>query len=181
MVLLGTDLMRRQDWKQKCKKRESNREKDGLSMKKERQNAVLRIITTTDVETQNHLIEELVKAGFISTQATVSRDIKELHLIKELTPRGTYRYVASSKPETQNHAARLKAIFRESVTSYCCAQNLVVIKTLPGLASAACSAIDSMGIRSLVGSIAGDDTGFLAMNDAESAEKFCMEIENMLK
>jgi len=150
-------------------------------MKKERQSAILRIIAATDVETQNHLIGELAKADIVSTQATVSRDIKELHLVKEMTPRGTYRYIAGSKPETQNHAVRLKAIFKESVASYTNAQNIVVIKTLPGLAPAACGAIDAMGIRNLVGSIAGDDTGFLAMCDTESAERFCKDIEEMLK
>ena len=150
-------------------------------MKKERQNAVLKVIATTDVETQNQLIVELAKVGIESTQATVSRDIKELHLIKELTSRGTYRYAVSDRPDTQNNTLRLKAIFKESVTSYASAQNIVVIKTLPGLAPAACGAIDSMGIRNIVGSIAGDDTGFLAMNDAATAEKFCKEIEDMLK
>ena len=150
-------------------------------MKKERQNAVLQIIATIDVETQNQLIEELAKIGFVSTQATVSRDIKELHLLKELSPLGVYRYVASGKPEMHNHTMRLKAIFRESVTSYACAQNIVVVKTLPGLSPAACSAIDNMGIKSLVGSIAGDDTAFLAMSDIASAERFCKEIEDLLK
>jgi transcriptional regulator of arginine metabolism len=150
-------------------------------MKRERQNAVLRVIATTDVETQNHLIEELKKVGIESTQATVSRDIKELHLIKELTSRGTYRYAVSDRPEAQNHKIRLKGIFKESVISYAVAQNIVVMKTLPGLAPAACGAIDSMGIRTLVGSIAGDDTGFLAMDDVAAAEKFCKEIEEMLK
>ena len=150
-------------------------------MKKERQKAVLRVITAIDVETQNQLIEELAKVGIESTQATVSRDIKELHLIKELTSRGTYRYAISDRPDTQNNTIRLKAIFKESVTSYANAQNIVVIKTLPGLAPAACGAIDSMGIRNIVGSIAGDDTGFLAMNDTAAAEKFCKEIEDMLK
>ena len=150
-------------------------------MKKERQSAILRNIAATDIETQNHLIEELAKAGIESTQATVSRDIKELHMIKELTPLGSYRYVAGSKQESQNHAARLKAIFKESVTSYINAQNIVVIKTLPGLAPAACAAIDAMGIRSLAGSIAGDDTGFLAMCDNDAAEKFCRDIEEIMK
>jgi len=150
-------------------------------MKKERQSAILRIITEIDVETQNRLIEELTKAGIESTQATVSRDIKELHLVKELTSRGSYRYIASDKPETQNNSARLQSIFRESVTSYECAQNIIVIKTLPGLAPAACYTIDAMGIRSLVGSIAGEDTGFLAMSDVAAAERFCKEIEDMLK
>lgn len=150
-------------------------------MKKKRQSVILQIIATIDVSTQNQLIEELDKVGIISTQATVSRDIKELHLIKELTSRGYYRYVVSDKPEAQDNSIRLKAIFKESVTSYASAMNLVVIKTLPGLAPAACSAIDAMAIRNLVGSIAGDDTAFLAMSDTESAEKFCKEIEAMLK
>ena len=150
-------------------------------MKKDRQGAILKIIAATDIETQNQLIVELAKVGIESTQATVSRDIKELHLIKELSPLGSYRYFVSSRPETHNHSARLKAIFKESVTSYANAQNIVVIKTLPGLAPAACGAFDSMGIRNIVGSIAGDDTGFLAMSDVSSAEKFCKEIEEMLK
>jgi len=150
-------------------------------MKKERQNAVLRVIASTDVETQNHLIDELKKIGIDSTQATVSRDIRELHLIKEMTSSGTYRYTVSERPVMQNQKVRLKSIFKESVTSYANAQNIVVIKTLPGLAPAACGAIDSMGIKNIVGSIAGDDTGFLAMNDTASAEKFCSEIEEMLK
>jgi len=150
-------------------------------MKKDRQSAILKIIASTDVETQNQLIVELENVGIDSTQATVSRDIKELHLIKELTPMGVYRYIASGKLEMQNHIIRLKAIFRESVTSYANAQNIVVIKTLPGLAPAACSAIDSMGIRSLVGTIAGDDTAFLAMTDNAAAERFCKDIEDMLK
>ena len=150
-------------------------------MKKDRQNAILQLIASTDIETQNHLISELAKIGVESTQATVSRDIKELHLIKELTPLGSYRYITSSKPETHNHAVRLKSIFRESVASYVNAQNIVVIKTLPGLAPAACAAIDAMGIKNLLGSIAGDDTGFLAMSDTVAAERFCKDIEDMLK
>jgi transcriptional regulator of arginine metabolism len=150
-------------------------------MKRDRQNAILQIIGSVDVETQNQLIDELAKVGIESTQATLSRDIKELHLYKETTPQGKQRYAAGNVQGTHNHSARLKAIFKESVTSYSCAQNIVVIKTLPGLAPAACSAIDSMGIRSLVGSIAGDDTGFLALIDKEAAEIFCKEIEDMVR
>jgi transcriptional regulator of arginine metabolism len=149
-------------------------------LKSKRQNAILKIISSRDIETQNQLIEALVDLGVDSTQATVSRDIKELHLIKELTPQGKYHYVVGQKAEVQNYSARLKSIFKECVTSFVCAQNIVVIKTLPGLASAACSAIDGMNIRNLAGSIAGDDTAFLAMSDNISAERFCKEIENML-
>jgi len=150
-------------------------------MKKERQSAILRIIASIDVETQNHLIEELALVGIETTQATVSRDIKELHLTKELSASGSYRYVSGGKPGVQNHTARLKAIFKECVTSYTYAQNIVVIKTLPGLAPASCEAIDGMGIKNLVGTIAGDNTSFLAMSDIASAERFCKEIEDMLK
>ena len=149
-------------------------------MKNTRQTAILQIISEQDIETQNQLIEALNAIGISSTQATISRDIKEMHLIKELSPHGRYRYTVVGKNEVQNHSERLMAIFKECVTSYVCAQNIVVIKTLPGLASAACSAIGGMNIRNLAGSIAGDDTAFLAMNDVASAERFCNEIESML-
>jgi len=150
-------------------------------MKKERQSAILKVIATVDVETQFQLIDELAKVGVESTQATVSRDIKELHLIKELTPRGTYRYAAGTKPDAIGQSLKLKTIFREGVVSFTTAQNIVVVKTLPGLALAATDAIEAMGVSNLVGAIAGDDTTFLAMTDAVTAEKFCRELENMLK
>ncbi len=140
----------------------------------------MKIIASKDIETQNQLIEALLDAGLDSTQATVSRDIKELHLIKELTSQGKYHYIIGQKQEVQNYSARLKSIFKECVTSFACAQNIVVLKTLPGLASAACSTIDGMNIRNLLGSIAGDDTAFLAMSDNATAERFCKEIESML-
>ena len=149
-------------------------------MKNERKNAILEIIKSRDIETQNQLIEALRERGIQSTQATISRDIKELHLIKELTSRGTYSYSAAQTTDIYQHMARLRAIFKESVTSFVCAQNIVVIKTLPGLASAACSAIDGMNIKNLAGSIAGDDTAFLAMQDNESAQRFCKEIKGLL-
>ena len=148
-------------------------------MKGSRQKVILEIIAENDIETQNQLIEALTKAGVRSTQATISRDIKELRLIKELTPRGTYRYAVPAN-EIFDHSERLEAIFQKCVTSFACAQNIVVIKTLPGLASAACSAIDKMEIRELAGSIAGDDTAFIAMFTKEAAEKFCKEFESFL-
>lgn len=150
-------------------------------MKNMRQNTIMELILSQDIETQNQLIEALEKAGIKSTQATVSRDIKELHIIKELSQSGRYRYAPAHKKELQNHSARLKAIFRESVTSCVCARNMVIIKTLPGLASAACSAIDGMGTVAVAGTIAGDDTGFICMFTDEDAEQFCEEIKVMLK
>ena len=93
-------------------------------MKNARQNTIIELILANDIETQNQLIEALAAAGINSTQATVSRDIKELHIIKELSPEGKYRYAPAHKKELQNHSTRLKAIFRESVTSCVCAQNM---------------------------------------------------------
>ncbi|MDR0905644.1 MAG: arginine repressor [Oscillospiraceae bacterium] len=150
-------------------------------MKNARQRRILAIIEETDIETQHQLIEALREGGVAATQATVSRDIKELHLVKELTALGTYRYASGMSADEINRSLRLRAIFRESVTSVVSAQNIVVMKTLPGLAPAACSAIDGMEIRGLAGTIAGDDTAFLAMRDNETAERFCVEIKEMMK
>ena len=149
-------------------------------MKVGRQARILEIIASRDIETQHQLMEALMDAGVKSTQATVSRDIKELRLVKELSPEGRYRYAAAVRDEITDYEMRLRKIFRESVTAYDTAQNIVVIKTLPGLANGACSALDGMSIPGLVGTIAGDDTAFLAMRDSDSAELFCLEIKNML-
>ena len=149
-------------------------------MKTSRQNKILEIISSQDIETQHQLMEALREHGVKSTQATVSRDIKELRLIKELSPTGRYRYVAVGRDDMVDYDQLLRKIFRESVTSYAVAQNIIVIKTLPGLANAACSTLDGMNIHDLVGTLAGDDTAFLAMRDNAAAERFCHEIEEML-
>ena len=149
-------------------------------MKTSRQEKILEIIERETIETQNQLMDALAAEGMKSTQATLSRDIRDLHLVKELTADGVYRYVAGGRDGVFDHDTRLKKIFRESVVDYAVAQNIVVIKTLPGLADAACSTLDSMNIPNLVGSIAGDDTAFVAMKDNASAERFCTEIEKLL-
>ena len=148
-------------------------------MKSGRQGTILRIVSEQSIETQNQLMQELAARGVKSTQATLSRDIKDMRLVKELGPSGNYRYVVAAKTETTDLDMRLKKILRESLVSYDVAQNLLVIRTLPGLASAACSAFDSMEIENLVGTLAGDDTAFLAMRDKESAVKLYHEIETI--
>ena len=148
-------------------------------MKPGRQNAILEIIAERDIETQHQLLLALAERGVKSTQATLSRDIKDMRLIKELGPKGTYRYVAA-KPEVDDFEERLRTILKESVISYDIAQNIVVVKTLPGLGQGACSAIDSMEIDGLVGTLAGDDTLFLAMRDNEKAKSFYRGIESIL-
>ena len=110
-------------------------------MKSERQAKIVEIISNINVETQEQLLEKLQEAGFNSTQATISRDIKELRIVKELTSFGTYRYNTSAKEVPSSFSGRLNTIFRECVTSFDYAQNIIVIRTLPGLASAAASAV----------------------------------------
>ena len=149
-------------------------------MKNKRQNQILEIIAREDVETQERLMELLQERGISCTQATISRDIKQLHLVKEPVGRGRYRYAASVHRHSLNVADKLRTIFRESIVSVDYAQNIVVLKTMPGLASAACSALDNMNYSMLVGTLAGDDTAFLVMRDTESAAEFCEEIKEML-
>lgn len=149
-------------------------------MKAERQKKILEVIARENIETQNQLIEALEREGVHSTQATLSRDIRDLHLVKETGPGGAYRYVAAGRDGLFDHDARLKKIFRESVVDYATAQNLIVIKTLPGLADAACSTLDGMDVPGLVGSIAGDDTAFVAMRDNAAAQRLCEELEELL-
>lgn len=150
-------------------------------MKTKRQSEIRRIIGEHEIETQEQLLLELKERGIVATQATISRDIKELHLVKEPTGHGTYRYaVAMGKPAKSDNG-RLRTIFKEGVTSFDVAQNIVVIKTMPGLASAAAAALDGMEIPGIVGSIAGDDTVLLIMRTNDAAESFCSEIHDMLR
>ena len=149
-------------------------------MKNDRQNHLLQIISEESIETQEQLLERLQSRGIKSTQATISRDIKELHLIKEPAGQGRYRYAVSTHRTKLNFADRLRTIFRESLLSVDYAQNIVVIKTMPGLASAAASAIDAMNMGVVLGTLAGDDTVFIVMRDTNSAAAFCGEIRNLL-
>ncbi len=140
----------------------------------------MQIIASRDIETQEQLLEELQSAGFHSTQATISRDIKELRIVKEQTKFGTYRYTSATREVTGSFSARLNAIFRECVTGFDYAQNIVVVHTIPGLASAAASAVDAMKMHFVLGTIAGDDTVMIIMRDINAAAAFCTEIENLL-
>ena len=149
-------------------------------MKSKRQAKIMEIISTTNVETQEQLLQELQQAGFTSTQATISRDIKELRIIKELTSLGTYRYTTSSREMPGTFSSRLNTIFRECVTGFDYAQNIVVVHTLPGLANAAASAVDAMSMSVVLGTLAGDDTVIVIMRDNNSAAAFCGEIKSLL-
>ncbi len=149
-------------------------------MKSKRQAQILELIREQDIETQNQMMEALAERGIKSTQATLSRDIKELRLVKKLSANGIYCYTTPAQDDSNEREVRLRKIFRECVVSFDTAQNIVVIHTLPGLANAAASALDHMEIQDLVGTIAGDDTAFLAMRSVSSALVFAKEIEDML-
>ena len=149
-------------------------------MKSQRQAKILEIISTRNVETQEQLLAALQEAGFRGTQATISRDIKELRIVKEQTALGTYRYSTSAGDLTSSFSARLNTIFRESVVSFDYAQNIIVVRTLPGLASAAASALDAMNLSAVVGTLAGDDTVMIVMRDNNAAAAFCGEIKNLI-
>ena len=149
-------------------------------MKAQRQAKIMEIISTINVETQEQLLQELQAAGFRSTQATISRDIKELRIVKELSALGTYRYTVATKEVPTTFSTRINTIFRECVTRYDYAQNIVVIHTLPGLAGAAASAIDTMNMSVVVGTLAGDDTVMVVMRDNNYAAVFCGEIAGLI-
>jgi len=150
-------------------------------VKTQRQAKIMEIISTNNIETQEQLLEALQNSGYQSTQATISRDIKELRIVKELTSMGSYRYTAAAAERAGTFSTRLNTIFRECVTHFDYAQNMVVIKTMPGLASAACSAIDAMNMSVVLGTLAGDDTAFLVMRDSAAAAAFCAEIKKLLE
>lgn len=137
-------------------------------MKKGRHEKIVELIQKKDISTQEDLLLELKSCGYNVTQATVSRDIKELKLIKILSKSGKYCYAVSSVKQTDTKA-NLQPLFSSSVLSVDYAQNLVIIKTVPGMAQAVCTSIDASGLDDIIGSIAGDDTIFLAVKTSEKA------------
>ena len=149
-------------------------------MKFKRQAAILDIITSTEIKTQEELSAHLRERGYNATQATISRDMKELRLIKVASHSGGYQYSTPEQSSTATHMSRLKNIFRECVVKVDRAQNLVVLKTLVGMANAAAAAIDAMKIRDIVGTLAGDDNILVILRTNEDAEKFCEMVAGML-
>lgn len=137
-------------------------------MKNARQTKILELIEEYEISTQEALIEKLAECGFNVTQTTVSRDIRQLKLIKGPTGKGTYKYVA---PEirTENGIPGHNSALTEAVVKVEAAQNIVVIKTHSGMANAIAVCVDSLHIRGIVGSVAGDDTVLLVMKNTERA------------
>ena len=148
-------------------------------MKKRRHAKILEIINTCDVETQEDLQKLLNEHGFEVTQATISRDIKELHLVKDLSSGGRYIYSTGKKP-AESPGKRFGGIFKESVISFESAENMVCIKCFSGMAGAVCAAIDSLEWVGLVGTLAGDDTIFVLCKSGEFAKTFTNNLEKIL-
>ena len=139
-------------------------------MKVKRQSKILELIRENDIETQEMLADLLNKAGFNVTQATVSRDIRELKLRKATMQSGKQKYVATAK-ESSFVTERLNRVFRDGIVSIDYAQNIVVIKTLVGMAMAVAAALDSMENSEIMGTIAGDDTIFCVVKNESKAVK----------
>ena len=141
-------------------------------MKSQRQEKILSIIQNHTVTTQEELQSYLSQAGFDATQATISRDIKELRLIKALSPMGSYYYTTSVQKGPEAAALNIDFVFLESIRSVDFAGNFVVVKCYAGMANAVCVAVDTGSWDGLVGTIAGDDTIFLLLRTQRQAEEF---------
>ena len=148
-------------------------------MRLSRQNKILEIIRTNDVETQEQLLSLLRDAGYSVTQATVSRDIRELQLVKGQGKDGKYRYIAGNY-DNRPISERFIKIFRETTLSFASAKNLIVVKTLPGCASAAGEAIDTLSLEHMVGSVGGDNTLLIIVDDDENVSAIASELDRIL-
>lgn len=149
-------------------------------MKSERHAMILNLIDTTNVETQEELADMLKQRGICVTQATVSRDIKELRLIKVHAENGGYKYATVDKAEA-GMKERFVRIFGDSVVGINTSANLVIVKTLSGSANAAAEAVDSMHWNDIVGTMAGDNTIFIAARDEKTVPDIVKRLSAMIK
>ncbi len=138
-------------------------------MKHRRQEKILDIIKNSEVETQEELLSRLKKSGFHATQATISRDMRQLNIVKTISASGRYRYVQKILPDPTLEE-KFATILKETVKGIQPAMNIVVIHAYTGMASAACAAIDAMAMPEVIGSIAGDDTLILITESVENAK-----------
>ena len=147
-------------------------------MKNARQNKILELIDEYEISTQEALIQKLAEHGFDSTQTTISRDIRQLRLIKGPTGRGTYKYVA---PEVRrgNDAPGHNSALTDAVLKIEAAQNLIVVKTMAGMANAIAVCVDSLQIKDIIGSVAGDDTILLVLKTNEKAQAVEAELKSV--
>ncbi len=147
-------------------------------MKSSRHSKILEIINEYPIETQDELLSRLKTEGYKVTQATISRDIKDLRLVKTLGSDGKYRYTEAQASSSEIRS-NFDQLFLSSVVSMDFAQNIVVIKTLSGMANAVCAALDSTGNSAIVGTIAGDDTIFVACRTDEHARSLVSTLKQL--
>ena len=145
-------------------------------MKNLRHKKILELIERYDIDTQETMIEKLSEIGIIVTQTTISRDIRELKLVKGMTGRGTYKYIAPGV-KRENNSPVLNSALTDAVIKIEAAKNIVVVKTFPGMANALCVCIDTLEHPHIIGSVAGDDTVLLVIRDNETAKM----VEDKLK
>ena len=150
-------------------------------MKKKRQELILQLITRSVVSTQEELLQMLRAQGLNVTQATVSRDIKELRIVKLMDENGQYRYAVSDKPEEDYLENKFRSIFVHSLKSADSASNTLVLRCYTGMAQAACAAFDSMHWDGFVGSLAGDDTIFVLFRTPQQAAAVRQTVQTFLR
>ena len=148
-------------------------------MKTRRHEKILELINSYDIDTQDELLRRLGQTGFDVTQATISRDIKELRLVKILSPNGRYKYSAEKAPK-HDISAKFYTLFADSVLSVVDACNLVVIKTMTGMAQAVCASMDSLEWKGIVGTLAGEDTIFVACLSNAAAQEIALELKKLV-
>lgn len=144
-------------------------------MKRNRQEAILRVISQYEVETQQELAQRLKEEGFEVTQATVSRDIRDIKLSKMPTGDGHQKYVRFHNDE-KHLSGKYVNVLKEGFVSIDMAQNILVVKTVSGMAMAVAAAIDAMKYPEIVGSIAGDDTIMMAVRTVEDTKSLMNQI-----
>jgi transcriptional regulator of arginine metabolism len=147
-------------------------------MKKERQSKILRLIEDYPIDTQEELQQRLYDAGFNITQATVSRDIKELRIVKMLDSNGIYRYAVNSSASPKS--IKYIDMFAHSAVSVAYSMNDVVIKCHPGMAQGACTSLDMMKCENVLGTLAGDDTIFVITKTEKDAEALCEMLQSII-
>lgn len=140
-------------------------------MKTNRQEKIIQLISENTIETQEEILTYLREHGYDVTQATVSRDIKQLKLVKIQTNDGRYKYAVSTAGTRENISSKFVSIFSETVTGVDFANNLVVVKCYVGMANAACAALDAMKFDGIVGTLSGDDTILIVMRNEEYAKE----------
>lgn len=151
-------------------------------MKSKRHSKILELIAENEIETQEELLTKLCESGFSVTQATVSRDIKELRLVKTLVSDNKYKYTTTKAAKSdQNIGFKFNTILKESVMEIDYAQNIVVVKCHTGMANAACAAIDLLHWQGSVGTIAGDDTILMVMRNEELASQVVQRLRKQIE